>query len=272
MFAYTNKSIGKVKDLNNRLKQQVIEQNSKGAKLRSLKTNVGFDNKRQQFGNPANKPQSILVDIRRKDGVATPVKHQSPLQKRVTMRMNTTSRKPRKSVITSMQTSFFGNVKKPLFLTPNNELEEIKSAVYEESTKSIKANLMRRGTIKAEVTIPEYDIHKKWYEYEKKIGKDFKLPSSLTAKNSFNKSSISNDYKDLSSYIGILGNLKVSKKANGNLNPLVGNTNFDAINYTLESRSFDAEETKVKFPKMQKTNLLSIRQIGTSDKSVLSYK
>lgn len=271
MFAYTNKSIGKVKDLNNRLKQQVIEQSSKNPKLRSLKTNVGFDSKRQQFGNSI-KPQSMLVDIRRKDGVATPVKHQSPLQKRVSMRMNTTSRKPRKAAITSLATSFFGNIKKPLQYTPHNELEEIKSAAYEESTKSIKANIMRRGTIKAEVTIPEYDLHKQWYEYEKKIGKDFKLPSSLTVKNSLNKNSTSNNYNDLSSYIGILGNLKVPKKSNGNYNPLVGGSNFGAMNSTLESRSFDIEETKTKFPKRLKTNLLSIKQIGISDKSVLSYK
>jgi hypothetical protein len=180
MFTYTNKSRGNVKDLNNRLKQQATHPSSNVSKLRSLKANGILNNmNHQQFGNPS-KHQTMLVGIRKRSRAPSPVKQKSPLQNQATKRMSSTNKDPRRKAITStLNQTFFGSAKKPKSYTPQNELEEIKSNMFKENGKFIKESFTKRGKIIEEVTVPEYDINKKWYAFEKKQGKDFKLPSML---------------------------------------------------------------------------------------------
>jgi hypothetical protein len=181
MFTYTNKSLGNVKDLNNRLKQQATHTSSNVSKLRSLKANGILNTmNRQQIGTP-DKHQSMLVGIRKRSRAPSPVKQQSPLQKRATKRMSSTKKDPRirKAMTSTLNQSFFGMAKKPLTYTPQNELEETKDSVFRENSKIIKESITKRGKVIEEVTVPEYNINKKWYAYERKQGTDFKLPSML---------------------------------------------------------------------------------------------
>jgi hypothetical protein len=94
----------------------------------------------------------------------------------------------------------------------------------------------------------------------------------LTSKNPSSKILTGSNYNDLPGYIGILGNLKVSKKATGNLNPLVEVIKAEKTMSAFDSLSLsmNVEETHPKFKNRRNTNLLDIKR--ASDKSVSNYK
>lgn len=50
---------------------------------------------------------------------------------------------------------------------------------------TIKETIVHQKTIKPEVTITEYALTKKWYEYEKKIEKDTKFTAKFMNRASF---------------------------------------------------------------------------------------
>ena len=116
--------------------------------------------------------------------------------------------------------------------------------------------------MKPEVTISEYDISKKWYEYEKKIGSPLKLPSTMIPSkySSPKRENYNPPVFSLSNNINILGNLKIPKKLSSVLNPLV-----DHKDPSFQNTSFDKRETKesllpVSSPNRKKVSLMSIRQ------------
>jgi hypothetical protein len=173
-------------------------------------------------------------------------------------------------MIRTMQTSFFGSPQKPLqYRTPKAELEEIKSNANEESRDDLMASRKRmdRVKVKPEVTIPEFEIHKKWYEYEKKIGKETKVPSKAGLKmalsNDFLKGS---DKLSFQKNVNVLGNLKIARKPTGHLNPLIKpNTNIHNMSTSFDERSVDSQEPKpFANPRRTKTNLLRVKQYAVS--------
>lgn len=279
MYSQTNKSIGRIRDLNNQLKQKAIDDASpKKFKLRSLQTNAGIGNfRRKKFMlESPQKRNSFAVNIDDR-GSASPIKFGSPLQKKLTLRVNSTSSKPRKSEIHSANTSFFGSTRNPLkLISPLGELEEIKSTQNEESREDLinkTRRIFKQNTIKQEVTISEHDISKKWYLYEQKIERDLKLPSGSVNKGSYSPDkSTQSATLSLSGPFNIYGNLKAQKKGSTSLNPLVNPVQANLRNTMYDGGLYPLEEVKIVKPKSFKTNLLSIRQYSISNKTAYPSK
>lgn len=276
MYSQTNKSIGRIRDLNNQLKQKAIDEgNPRKLKLRSLQTNVGLGSVRHKkfTVESPQKRKSFVVNIDDR-GSATPIKFGSPLQKKLSIRLNSSSNKTQ---IHSANTSFFGSTRNPLrLISPLGELEEIKSTQNEESREDLfnkSRKFFKQNIIKPEVTISEHDISKKWYEYELKIGRELKLPLSSVNKGSYSPDkSTQSTTLSLSGPFNILGNLKIQKKGSASLNPLVNPAKPNLRHTMYDGGLYPLEEIKMVKPKVLKTNLLSIRQYSIPNKTTYPAK
>lgn len=171
-------------------------------------------------GSP-EKRQSMRITFQDNKPNITPFKPVSPLQSKMTVRINTTSKHiPRKSEIIRMGTSLMTKIGTPsMAKTPAGEMSNRASPIQFESKEeleTIKETFRRQTTIKPEVTISEYDITKRWFEFEKKIGKDYKPQLNNTIYGAGNITLL-----PLIDESNIVGNLKIPRKKISNANPLV---------------------------------------------------
>ena len=165
----TQKSLNKIREVNDQYRSKAKEQvTSKNIKLRSLQTNAGigaFRRKNVVSGSP-EKRQSMLIAFNDTRPNATPFYTNSPLQKKMTVRINTTKKQPRKSEILRFGTSLMSTNDSSKLRSPMGEFSSFKKhalAPPQESKQelsTIKEKLRTQNTIKPEVTISEYDITK----------------------------------------------------------------------------------------------------------------
>lgn len=275
MYYQTGKNIGKIQELNSQMKLRASNENDpKKFKLRALKTNAGLGNitRKNYLLNQPNKRKSMLVDLTTGKGKVTPQRERSPLQQTPTMRIRSSTNKPRKSQVYHTQMSFFGSPKEPLkYNTPLGELAEVQSNDESNANLStMRGKIATQRTIKPEVTISEYDISRKWYEYEQKMFKDHKLPPGLFSKSTYSstKGGFSFSLNDTGA---IIGNLKSPKKTSGALNPLVGSSSKKIRNITFDEKMYE-DEPKFVRPKPAKTTLISIKQYEFNRKFIIQTK
>ena len=172
-------------------------------------------------------------------------------------------------------TSFFGSPRESSkYRTPLGQLDEVQSNRHENSKsdiQSIKVKITNQKATKPEVTISEYEINKKWYEYEQKQGKEKKWNSVLLNKTSYSPEKAKPQFS-LNEHMNILGNLKVPKKPSGTLNPLITPNAVTMRNTTYDSKMFKMEELKTGRAKPTKATLLSIKQYEAPNQSILPMK
>ena len=204
-----------------------------------------------------------------------PAKSNSSVLRKNKVRAMTTSMKPRKSTVLTAYPSFFGSVRDPLvYKTPKGNLEEIKSTL-EESKKSIpalKKKIVKQNTIKPEVTISEFDIHKKWYDYEKNIGKEFVLPSTLMNRSAYASENVSPNQSPILKNMKVTSHLRLLRKPTGGLNPLVNHDKSHKNSISFDSRPTKSEKVSMSPYKRTRTKLLSIKKIEIANKSISESK
>ena len=269
MFSHNDRYYGKIQELNNQFRFQAKEETTPGRfKLQSLKTNIGLSSlKRKTFSVNSPEKRINISSNNQARGNNTPVSNMSPIQRKVTVRISTTKWAPRKAETINKRHSFFGSTKNSPLIKAQIE-DDHDDKVSEDSMEDVTTirettKFIGKAT-KPEVTVSEYDISKKWYEYEKKIGNDLKFTSSLGSKGNvgLNKMTM---LSPLSVWedITIQGNLKIQRKITSNLNPLVSKSNSRTPIYSPNIS--DYEDRRVIQPKKVSTKMLSITSIGASN-------
>lgn len=258
MFKYTNQSMGNVKDLNQKLRQQVTmapgdsrlqfgrKKNSQVAPLLSQKTTIP---------SSSSQRKRVISSISNFQGSKSSKLSVPQSGRKSSNRSKTIVTRGRKASAMNVIKNFFGSTKKalsPNFSKKNYEGIKIQEREKPKRRSLGKHNFTKQNTIKPEVTISEYEINKKWYDYEKRKGKDYSLQSSKFANKTYTTSTPTGMVQKLN----LSGHKGVKSGGYGHYN--------SPNKYPLSGNTFDSRGGKPETPKKVpiqriRTKLLSVR-------------
>ncbi|CAI2360294.1 unnamed protein product [Moneuplotes crassus] len=186
MYKYTNQSFGNVKNLNKRLRQQVSMSQEEGPfrfRHKNDINNTQLLTKRSKFYNTSDKTKSVVRNSLSRFKPPSSTKGATQITRKSKIRARTIISKDKRYSAMNVIKSFFGSAKtSPSFKKNskeihNNEKPLSVSPKRTSSKMSTRKNFTKKSTIKDQVTISEYEINKKWHEYEN-VKMKYNLPST----------------------------------------------------------------------------------------------
>ncbi|CAI2360321.1 unnamed protein product [Moneuplotes crassus] len=279
MYKYTNQSIGNVKSLNKRLRHQVTmipedapyQFGKKGSPRK-----IPFPSKSTKLYDNTKRRKSVMGSNISRFAPPSSQNLAPPIKRKSTVRAQTIGAAERTPSAMNVINSFFGSTKSsPKYKNGSKGIHEEEKSLEMTPKRSnpkmrISKNFVKQTTIKEEVTISEYEINKKWYDYEKKTGKDFSLPSSKMIKTTQGPEAF-----NFSTPNGALAKLNTSINRginSGSINSFRTPNKFTLPNNSFDSRVGGSESPMKNKIRRRQTKLLSLNHKDLQKIPSLSLK
>ena len=172
MFPHNKKYFGKIQELNNLYRFKAREDSIQNrVKIKDLKNKFNIPSLKDKplFLNNNEKRSNVSSSMNHARVTITPMDVMSPLQHKGSIRMNTTRQIPRKTDVSENNFHYRDRKHSLNAQSKARQDNEARQSADESNNENDnhKAPIRHQISLKPEVTISEYEINKKWYDYEK---------------------------------------------------------------------------------------------------------